>query len=55
MTGQLIIELCFFSISADNSNDQQKQGGISKDENRITGRLAPVTPAINAITLAATT
>jgi len=29
-------------------------GGISKDVNRITGRLAPATPAINAITLAAT-
>jgi hypothetical protein len=29
-------------------------GGINKDENRITGRLAPTTPAINAITLAAT-
>jgi len=28
-------------------------GGISKDENRITGRLAPASPAIKAITLAA--
>jgi hypothetical protein len=28
-------------------------GGISKDKNRITGRLAPASPAINPITLAA--
>lgn len=26
-------------------------GGISKDKNRITGRLAPASPAIKAITL----
>ena len=29
-------------------------GGIGKDVNRITERLAPATTAINAITLAAT-
>jgi len=29
-------------------------GGISKDENRITARLAPASAAIRAITLAAT-
>jgi hypothetical protein len=29
-------------------------GGISKDENRITARLAPATIAIKPITLAAT-
>jgi len=29
-------------------------GGINKDEKIITGRLAPASPAIKAITLAAT-
>jgi len=31
----------------------KRSGGPSKDENRITGRLAPATTAINAITLPA--
>jgi len=30
-------------------------GGINKDENKITARLAPASAAIRAITLAATT
>jgi len=32
----------------------RRSGGISKAENIITGRLAPATPAIKPITLAAT-
>jgi hypothetical protein len=32
----------------------RSNGGISKDENKITGRLAPATYAIKPITLAAT-
>ena len=32
----------------------KSRGGINKDKNRITGRLAPVIPAIKPITLAAT-
>jgi len=32
----------------------RKIGGISSDENRITGRLAPADHAINPITLPAT-
>jgi len=33
---------------------RRRIGGISKDENRIIGRLAPASTAIRAITLAAT-
>ena len=51
---ELVYQQCEQSIQRITLMISRMIGGISKAENRITGRLAPATPAIKAIILPAT-